>query len=279
MLIAVFSFAIMNVSIKYLIDFSAMELVFYRALITLLISGYYLRKRGLSIKGNNTFLLILRGIFGFLGLYCYYLTVHKMNLASAVILQYTSPIFTILIALLVLGERVLKIQWFAFLICICGLLMVRQFGQIEPLYFALGICSAIFSGAAYNVIRKLKTSESANLIVFYFPLVTLPISIVILFISRSMITPTWVDVFWILIMGITTQIAQYAMTKAYQKDTAARISSISYTGLGYALFFGFILFNEKPNHLEMIGFFIIVIGVLVNIYANKIQKFWSVKQR
>lgn len=196
-----------------------------------------------------------------------------MNLASAVVLQYTSPIFTILIALVLLGEKVLKIQWFAFLICISGLLMVRQFGHIDPLYFLLGICSAVFSGAAYNVIRKLKTSESANLIVFYFPLVTLPVSIIVLLISGSLTSPSWINIFWILVMGITTQIAQYAMTKAYQKDTAARISSISYTGLGYALFFGLVLFNEKPNHLEMIGFGIIVIGVLINIYADKINKF------
>ncbi len=270
MFLAVSSFAVMNVAVKYLANFSAMELVCYRAFITLIISGFYLYKNKINIKGNNTGLLILRGVFGSLGLYCYFATVSKMNLASAVVLQYTSPIFTIIIASIFLKEKVIKLQWFAFLICLAGLVMVKQFGKIEPLYFGFGIASAFFSGCAYNVIRKLKHTESPNLIVFYFPLVTLPIAFIFLVFQKTVIIPNFEELIWILIMGISTQIAQYAMTVAYQKDTAARISSISYFGLGYALLFGILMFNEKPNHLEIIGFLIIVFGVLTNLYANKI---------
>jgi len=271
MSIAVFAFSVMNVAIKYLPNYSAIELVFYRAVVTLAISGYYLWKRGVSIKGNNTQLLILRGVFGFIGLSLYYSTIQQMNLANAVVLQYTSPIFTMLIALIVLKEKILKVQWFAFLICLCGLLMIKQFGRIDPLYFSLGILSAAFSGAAYNVIRKLKTTESPNLIVFYFPLVTLPVSTLILLWQGSFHMPTMMEVFLLLLIGISTQIAQFAMTLAYQIERAAKVASITYIGLGYALLFGFVLFKEKPNYLEIAGFLIVVIGVLINIYAPKIK--------
>ena len=269
MAIAVFCFAIMNVLIKYLSNYSTVELVFYRALVTFFISGYFIHKKGISIKGNNTKLLILRGIFGFLGLSLYYLTVQKLPLASAVILQYSSPIFTTLIALVVLKEKVLKVQWFAFSICMAGLLMIKQFGEIDWFYFTLGIFSAVFSGAAYNVIRKLKTTENSSLIVFYFPLVTLPIAIVLLAIKGDMNNPTLLEMFFLLMIGVSTQIAQITMTLAYQKEAAAKVSSVTYTGLGYALFFGFLFFNEKPSPIELAGFVVVLIGILINIFGSK----------
>lgn len=277
MAIAVFCFAIMNVVIKYLHNYTPIELVFYRALVTLIISGYYLHKRKVSIKGNNTGLLVLRGVFGFSGLFLYYATVQQMNLASAVVLQYTSPLFTMLLALIILKEKILNIQWFAFAMCLAGLFMVRRFGEIDPLYFGLGILSALFSGAAYNIIRKLKTSESPNLIVFYFPLVTLPVATVVLLVQGNFHMPTWQEGLLLLAIGISTQIAQYTMTIAYQKEAAAKVASVTYTGLGYALFFGFLLFNEKPGYLEMIGFCVVVLGVLFNVYAARLSKRFGLK--
>lgn len=269
MAIAVFCFAIMNVLIKFLEGYSAIELVFYRALTTLVISGFFIYKKRIPILGNQTPLLFLRGVFGFLGLSLFYLTVQKLELASAVVLQYTSPIFTTLIALVVLKERVFKVQWIAFLICLSGLLMIKQFGEINWKYFGLGILSAFFSGAAYNVIRKLKDSEHPSLIVFYFPLVTLPIAVVLLIIEGKMNQPTWTEILMLLGIGVSTQIAQYTMTLAYQKENAAKVSSITYSGLGYALLFGMIFFNEKPSLLELTGFFIVLIGILLNIFGAK----------
>jgi drug/metabolite transporter (DMT)-like permease len=277
MAIAVFCFAIMNVAIKFLPNYTAIELVFYRALVTLIISGYYLHKRKVSIKGNNTMLLVLRGVFGFSGLFLYYATVQQMNLASAVVLQYTSPLFTMLLALFILKEKILSIQWFAFAMCLAGLFMIRRFGEIDPLYFGLGILSALFSGAAYNVIRRLKTSESPNLIVFYFPLVTLPVATVVLVIQGHYHLPTWKEGLLLLLIGISTQIAQYTMTIAYQREVAAKVASVTYTGLGYALFFGFVIFNEKPGYLEIVGFSIVVVGVLINIYAPKLSRLLNLK--
>lgn len=269
MAIAVFCFAIMNVLIKYLSNYSAIELVFYRALLTLVISGFFIFKRGIPIKGNNTKLLLLRGTFGFMGLSLYYFTVQHLDLASAVVLQYTSPIFTTLIALIVLKEKVLKIQWMAFIICLSGLLMIKQFGEIDWLYFSLGILSAFFSGAAYNVIRKLKNTEHPSLIVFYFPLVTLPLALVFLFIQGNMNSPTFKECLLLIGIGVSTQIAQFAMTLAYQKETAAKVSSVTYTGLGYALLFGMVFFNEKPSLLELTGFLIVLIGIAINIIGTK----------
>lgn len=276
MSIAVLFFAIMNVIIKYLSHYSAIELVFYRALVTLFISGYFIFKKRIALKGNNTKLLLLRGIFGFFGLSLYFITVQKMNLANAVVLQYTSPVFTVLLAMVFLKESIVKLQYFAILICVAGLVMIKQFGFIEPLYFGMGVLSAFFSGAAYNVIRKLKGTESPNLIVFYFPMVTLPIAIGVLLFQKQMIAPTFYEILLLLAMGICTQIAQLTMTMAYQKEIAANIAPISYTGLGYALFFGFLLFNEKPSYLEIAGFLVVICGVLINIYAPKITKWFKI---
>lgn len=100
-----------------------------------------------------------------------------MPLASAVTLQFLSPIFTIVLGIFLVKETVRPLQWLFFLIAFLGVVMIQGFDhRVGMLDVSLGIGSAIFSALAYNTIRRLKASEHPLVIVFYFPLVALPIT-------------------------------------------------------------------------------------------------------
>ena len=113
MLLATFAFAVMNVFVKQLDRIPAMEIVFFRCLVSALICGVEVSRRQLDWKGNNHTLLIARGTFGTLALFTFFVTLQHMNLATAVTIQYLSPIFTALIGVFVLREMVPARQWFS----------------------------------------------------------------------------------------------------------------------------------------------------------------------
>ena len=128
---------------------------------------------------------------------------------------------------------------------------------------ALGLISALASGVAYNLIRKLKGIEHPLVIIFYFPLVTLPIASVLMYFEW--VTPVgwdWLILLWI---GFCTQNAQYFMTLAYQSGNVSRIPSLSYLGVVYALIFGFLLFGETFPIPAYIGMVMVFIGILLNL--------------
>jgi drug/metabolite transporter (DMT)-like permease len=65
-------------------------------------------------------------------------------------------------------------------------------------------------------------------------------------------------------VGITTQMAQYFMTKSYQQSKVSKVAIFDYLGVVYALIFGFVLFNEYFNLLTYIGIALVLIGIALN---------------
>ena len=250
MLFAVFCFAIMNLFVKYLLHIPAMEIILFRSAISLMMCVVGLKMQKIKGLGTNKPILFLRGIFGGIGLFLFFTTIQNMPLASAITLHYLAPIFTAIIAWIALGERLVPLQWLFFLISFVGVTMVKGFDdRVDTVYFIMGIAGALLSGLAYNSIRKLKTSEHPLIVMLYFPFVTLPIGILYC-VFYEWTTPVGIDWLYLFLIGILTQTAQFYMTKAYQIEEAARIASVSYTGVVYALGFGFLFFQEVFNNMS-----------------------------
>src|SRR4030095_6281648 len=111
MLMATLAFATMNVFVKQLDRIPAMEIVFFRCFVSGVICSVDIARRRLDWKGNNHSLLIARGTFGTLALFTFFITLQHMHLATAVTIQYLSPIFTALIGVFVLREHVPARHW------------------------------------------------------------------------------------------------------------------------------------------------------------------------
>lgn len=264
MLLAVLLFAGVNVLVKYLRHIPAVEIVFFRALFTLVVSYLTLRRQRVPVWGNNRKVLFLRGFFGTIALIMLFTTFQQMRLATATTIHYLSPIFTMLIASFVLGERLKALQVVFFVVSFIGVLIIRGFDeQIDPFYLGIGVVSAFFAGSAYNCIRYLKTSEHPLVIVMYFPLVAMPVAGTLSYFNWVM--PHGWDWFWLLAVGLFTQGAQVLMTKAYQHSAAANVAGVSYSGILYALGFGLLLFDEVYTLSSYIGMSIVMLGVVLNV--------------
>lgn len=243
----------------------------FRCLITLAFSGGAIYRMGISPWGNNKTVLLLRGLFGTAGLTAYFMTLQHIPLASSVTLQYLSPVFTVLFARLLLGERLKWLQLLFFAVSFAGVVVVKGTDhRIALPLLALGICSALFSGLAYNMIRKARKTEHPNVVVFYFPLVALPlISVWCLYEWK---TPTGAEWLWLLGTGVCTQFAQMAMTRAFMAEQVASVAGLQYLGLVYSFLIGWIGFGEWYSVWTFAGMLLVVAGVLANIFYADWQR-------
>jgi len=272
MLLATFFFALMNASVKFLGHLPAIEIALLRSVVSLVAAYGFLRYNKIELRGRNTRALLLRGFFGSSSLVLYFITLQRMPLASAVTLQYLSPVFTAIMGIYLVREPVKPWQWVFFAVSFAGVLMVEGFDQrIEPEFVALGIGSAFFSGLAYNMIRQLKLTEHPLVITFYFPLVSVPVTALLLG-TITWVTPVGMDWLILIFIGLAAQTAQYFMTRSYQSEELSKVVSLKYVGIVYALLFGYFLFGETFSVASHVGMAVVIAGVIMNLWYKRDPK-------
>lgn len=271
MLGATISFSLLSAIVKHLSHIPANELMLFRTLFSLSITYLQIKNIGISPFGKNKKALFMRGIFGSIALITFFISVQKMPLSTTAVLSYTTPIFTTLIGIYFIKEKVMTAQWFCFLVSFIGIILVKGFdGKVPILYFILGIISALSSAIVYNLISNIKNKEHPLVIVFYFPLVGFPVMAIWTYFNW--ITPIGIDWFWILLIGIFTQIGQILMTKSLQIDALSRVSSIQFLGIISSVAIGYFWFSESFNLINSFGIALVVLGVLGNIQFSSKNK-------
>jgi len=264
MLISVLGFALMNLTVKYLHRLPATELVLFRSIVSLVLSFYFLARRKVSPWGVQKKYLIARGVFGVAALSMFFYTLQELPLGSAITIQYLSPIFTALFGIFILKEKVQWWQWLFFAISFGGIALIKGFdASISPLLFFMGLGSAICAGLAYNFIRKVKNTDHPLVVVLYFPLIATPVMAVISIFNW--VQPMGWEWLLLLLMGVLTQIAQINMTKALQLVEVNEITGLKYLGVIFALGFDYFLFDHRYTYLVLIGMFMVVGGVVLNL--------------
>ena len=271
MLLAGFFFALMNVCVKYVSHLPTLEVVLFRSVFSLVATYYFLRKNNIPPLGNQIGILTLRGIAGCLGLIGSFYTLQHIPLASAVTINYLSPFFTAILGIFIAKQTIRPIQFLYFAISILGVLLLKGFDfRISTLDITIGLGAAFFAGIAYNMIAKSKGKDHPLVIIFYFPLLTIPfVGIYSIF---HWVTPIGTDWIVLLLIGIFTQVAQYYMTLSYQSANLAKVASLNYLGVVYALLFGYFLFGETFDLMSFVCIAIILLGVILNLFDQKIWK-------
>jgi len=271
MLISVVGFALMNLTVKFLPRLPATEIVLFRSAISLVLSLVMIRQKGISPFGNNKPILLLRGVFGVTALTMFFFTLQKLPIGSAITIQYLSPIFTVFFAIFLLKEKVRPIQWLFFLVSFIGVIVIKGIdSQITTQLLIIGITSAIFSGLAYNMIRKLKDTDNPIVVVFYFPLIATPVMLV--FSYFNWVTPIGIEWLWLILMGIFTQIAQVFMTKAYQSNSMGKIAPLKYLGILFAIGFDVLIFGIIYKPLTLVGIGLVILGIVLNVLHKSFLK-------
>ena len=271
MAVATFLFALMTMFVKLVPNIPSLEIIFFRAVISVVICWWGIKRARVPMFGNNKPMLVMRGIAGVIALTLNFYMVHEIPLATASTLTYLAPISTTLIGIWFVKEKVAPLQFLFFGVSFAGTLVIEGFdARVSLFHLGVGIVTSLFMGIAYNCVRKLSTTEHPLVIIFYFPFVCLPI------------TGLWCLLFWVqpegwqwfhlLMVGITSQIAQYYMTRAYQLAEISTVSIVNYTGIIYAIILGYLMFGEGFNIMTYAGMGLVIAGVILNVAWKQRQK-------
>ena len=272
MLISAFGFALMAACVKTASHYSipVLEIVAARAAVSVILSYADVKRKNISIWGNNKPWLIARGAVGAVTLMMVYYAVTTLPLAEATILQYLHPVFTTILALLFLKETIQRSTIACIVLSLIGLLIMIQpnLGSESTAHYAwislgAGVLGAFGSAVAYVIVKKLTKTDDSSVIVFYFPLVALPISLVLL--GDDFVMPSLYVAGVLVLVGVFTQVGQIALTKALHSADASKATAYAYVQVIFSVAIGWVYFSETPVITTLMGGGFIILGALINI--------------
>tara|TARA_Y100001968_G_scaffold255698_1_gene241908 strand:- start:7460 stop:8350 length:891 start_codon:yes stop_codon:yes gene_type:complete len=266
-----FSFSLMTVCVKHLQGrIPVSEIIFSRALISLVITRLMLKREGINPWGKDKKLLIVRGCLGTSALFCIFKALELLPIAHATIIQYCYPTFSAISAWIFLKESLRKRIFIAVILGWIGIYLVVQPQWINSQSYELhlnsvliAICGALLTALAYTCVRKLSKNEHSLVIVHYFPLISLPLTLPIV-ISKGVI-PIGIEWLWLIGIGLATQIGQVWITTGLKILPTAEASSVNYTQVFFATLWGIIIFDELINEYVAIGGIIILGATLISV--------------
>lgn len=272
MVVSALAFALMTTFVKLasIRGIPLLEIVAARCLVSLCISYLHVKRRGLSVWGNHRSLLLVRGFVGAFALICVYYVVTALPLAEATLLQYIHPVFTALLGLFLLKEAIHRSTIFCIVLSVTGLVILVEPGFLGagdatlPMFpVAVALMGAFGSSVAYVIVRRLSQTEDASVIIFYFPLVALPLSVIGL--GGDFVVPDGMSLLILLAVGVFTQAGQMGLTYAMRHESAGKAAAYSYVQVVFAVILGWIVFSEVPSPWTWIGGILIVSGAVLNL--------------
>ena len=272
MLVSALGFALMAACVKLVATrgIPLLEIVAARSLVSLAISYIDVRRKGLSPWGAHRILLAARGVVGAFALICVYYAVMTLPLAEATLLQYMHPVFTALLGLLFLAEGIQRSTVICIIFSITGLILMVEPGvftgaatTLPTFSVAVALVGAFGSAVAYVLVRRLSLLEDASVIIFYFPLIALPLSVALL--GDGFVMPDAGSLVLLLMVGVFTQIGQVGLTKAMRFGSAGKTAAYSYVQVIFAVTLGWAIFGELPSPWTWIGGGLIIAGALLNL--------------
>ena len=263
MLSSVVLYTSANLCVKELSHLGTFQLVFLRSTVSLVLCVLYLQRAGIPLLGNNRKWLFVRGFVGMLGLSGFFHTVKHIPLASATVIQYFSPVFTVLLALLFLKERVHKGQWLFLGLALVGIVMVKGFdSRVSWGMWALGLSSACLAAVAYFATMKCRDTDHPVGVVVWFHMLAVP-TMGVLSVGE------WVPMAesdWglALAIGVLSIAAQVLMTVALHNEDAGMVMPFKYLGAVLALAVGWWGYGEHMSTLSLAGMALVVASIVAN---------------
>ena len=276
MLLSALGFSLMAACVKEVsgLGIPVLEIVAARSIVSGIISYVDIKRKKISMWGHNKPLLIARGTVGAFALMFVYYAVTTLPLAEATVLQYLHPVFTAILAVFFLKEVIQRSTIACIAISLVGLyiiiqpnLQLEQEIQYPWISIVAGILGALGSAVAYILVKKLTKTDDSAVIIFYFPLVAFPISVVLL--GNDFVMPSLAAIGLLILVGIFTQIGQVGLTKAFQNADANKVSAYAYVQIVFSVFIGWAYFSEVPILTTIIGGGLIMVGALINIFWKR----------
>ena len=267
---ASFFFSLMTLCVKNIDNrIPIYELVFFRSILSLMITLFIINLKNINPWGKNRPLLILRGVLGTLALVCIFYSIRNMPLSISTVIQYTYPIFISMFAGIFIKEKITRNLVLALIIGWIGILVILNPTQltninveIENVSILISFLGAICTALAYVTVKKLSFSEDVYVIIQYFPLVSLITLLPIVLINW--VTPNWNQLFWIIGIGLFTQLGQTFLTIGLKNMPASEASSINYLQVLFGSTWGVVFFNEIININFLLGALLVLLGTIIS---------------
>ncbi|MDY0051291.1 MAG: DMT family transporter [Aliarcobacter sp.] len=279
MLYASVLFAFMGAAAKELSDsMSSVEVVFFRNIFGVLLISISIYNSPLKQIGGKFWLLVFRGMAGFIALLFFFYNIAEISLGEAMTFSKTSTIFTAILAYFLLKEKLGIKGWIGVFVGFIGIVFITEFdgSSLEKTDY-LGILSGVGAALAYTSVRELRKFYDSRAIVLSFmtigtigPLILMIVSTFYTNSSLDFMLGTFVmpqpnDWIYIILLGIFATFAQIYMTKAYSCAKAGIIGTISYSNILFSILLGLILGDSFPSISIVFGILLIVLsGLLVS---------------
>ncbi len=271
MLISTFAFACMNATVKHLEGISAYQIVFFRALGSLVFTFWFLRQHKISMKGTHHTLLILRGVVGVSSMLLFFSAIKYVAVGTAISLRYLAPVFAAVFAVFVLKERIKPIQWLFFCIAFTGVLVLKGVdGALDNYGLVLVLISALLSGLVYIIISKIGQREHPLVIVNYFMVIATVTGG--LMSIQVWVTPVGLEWLFLALLGVFGYVGQIFMTRAFQMASTHQVAPMKYVEVVFTMTLGVCFFDEVYTLWSLLGIGLIVIGLLLNIAHKQKQQ-------
>jgi drug/metabolite transporter (DMT)-like permease len=188
---------------------------------------------------------------------CLLIAFSLMPLAGAIAINFSAPLFTVLISALLLKEKVGLARWVALLVGFCGVLIVANPGagvfQIGALF---ALANAVLYGSVTVGVRGMTATESAETLILY--QLALLTAFFALLLPLGWISPTPADAGWILFNGVSNAVGQYWWTRALHLAPASAVAPFYYLSLVWASILGFAVWGDVPTVSLVIGSGVVV---------------------
>ncbi len=213
----------------------------------------------------------LRGLSIAAAQFCFYLSITKMELATASTLTYISPVLITMLSVPILGHQVGLWRWLAVLIGFCGVLLIMAPGtEVFTPYSLLPIGAALGYSLSTVCVRLFDEHVPTALLNMYASVGALAGALGILFATTGYQTVTRIED-WILLlaMGIVGGFAVLCLISAYRLAKPASLSPYEYFGIPFAFVLGWIFFDEAPFGKLIPGVFLIVAGGMLIVWRER----------
>lgn len=250
-------------------ELNAFQIMLYRSVISLLVIVGFLARGGLGETGFGQLRTSIpafhlgRNVVHYVGQYSWFYALPLIPLAQITALEFSAPIWTVLLAALVLGERLTVRRALAVLLGFGGILVILRPGVIPIESAALIVLAAAFCYAVVFVVTKRMTATETPLaILFYMFLIQFVIGLGPAL--PGFVVPTAEDWPWVVAVGIAGLAAHYCLTRAFMAAETGVVIPVDFLRLPLIGVIGWLLYGEGVEVWLVVGAGLIVTGIWIN---------------
>ena len=273
-LLGIAGFAVMAALIKLAAErgMHIAEIIFWRQLVTVpIIATWAMMAGGIHLlKSDRPKAHAVRGIYGVVGMICNFGAVILLPLAEATTINFSAPLFAVILSIVLLKEPVGKWRWSAVIAGFAGILIIAQPGDGHiPLEGALVALGGAFMIALISIqIRDLSRTEQPMVIVFWFGV----ISVVLAAPLQPFVMQAHTASDWLLLLGIgiSGTWGQLLITMALRFGKVSSVIVMDYSSIVWATLLGFLIFAAVPPATTFLGAPLIVASGLIIAWRERV---------